>query len=66
MYVTHLSCPKCKATYESEKLIQLCDCGAPLLVDYDLGRVKAALSQRKAEGSRADPVAISRIAAGQG
>ena len=36
MYVTHLACPKCSATYESEKLIQLCKCGAPLLVEYDL------------------------------
>ena len=45
MYVTHLSCPKCSATYESEKLIQLCECGAPLLVDYDLGKVEAALTK---------------------
>ncbi len=42
MYVSHLSCPKCSATFESEKLIQLCECGAPLLVEYDLSKVQAA------------------------
>lgn len=40
MYVTHLACPKCGNTYESEKLIQLCECGSPLLVEYDLEKVK--------------------------
>lgn len=40
MYVSHLECPKCGATYVSEKPIQLCTCGAPLLVRYDLKRVK--------------------------
>lgn len=45
MYVTHLSCPKCHATYASEELRQLCHCGAPLLVDYDLAKVKAALTK---------------------
>ena len=40
MYVSHLECPKCKAHYESEKLIQLCQCGAPLLVRYDLKKIK--------------------------
>jgi threonine synthase len=45
MYVTQLSCPKCNATYESEKLIQLCECGAPLLVDYDLGKVQSVFKK---------------------
>ncbi len=40
MFVTHLSCPKCTATYESEELIQLCNCGAPLLVEYDFAQVQ--------------------------
>jgi threonine synthase len=43
MFVSHLACPKCSATYESEQVIQLCRCGAPLLVRYDLDQVKAAL-----------------------
>ena len=43
MYVSHLACPKCDATYESEQIIQLCRCGAPLLVHYDLERVRSAV-----------------------
>ena len=43
MYVSHLACPKCDATYESEQIIQLCHCGAPLLVRYDLEQVKEAV-----------------------
>jgi threonine synthase len=42
MFVSHLSCPKCSATYDSERLMQLCRCGAPLLVDYDLEAVRSA------------------------
>jgi threonine synthase len=40
MYVSYLECPKCGDKYESEKRIQLCRCGAPLLVRYDLKKVK--------------------------
>ncbi len=43
MYVSHLACPKCDATYESEQIIQLCRCGAPLLVRYDIERVRSAV-----------------------
>jgi threonine synthase len=52
MYVTHLECPKCQLTYESEQIMQLCKCGAPLLVCYDLDQVKGALSKEEL-GSRA-------------
>jgi len=45
MYVTHLSCPKCNNTYASEALIQVCDCGSPLLVEYDLDQVGAVLNK---------------------
>ena len=47
MYVTHLECPKCSKSYESEALIQLCECGAPLLVRYDLETVAEALQPEK-------------------
>jgi len=40
MYVSHLECPKCTKNYESEQIRQLCDCGAPLLVRYDLEKIK--------------------------
>jgi len=45
MYVSHLSCPKCDKTYESEALIQLCECGAPLLVEYDLEKVTSVFNK---------------------
>jgi threonine synthase len=52
MYLFHLECPKCNATYESDQRMQLCRCGAPLLVRYDLKKVrknfrKKALALRK-------------------
>jgi threonine synthase len=51
MYVSHLECSKCSATYESERLMQLCPCGGPLLVRYDLKRVGGAF-RREALSSR--------------
>lgn len=45
MYVSHLECPKCSANYDSEQIIQLCECGAPLLVRYDLEKIKENLSK---------------------
>ncbi|BBO67899.1 threonine synthase [Desulfosarcina alkanivorans] len=45
MFVTHLECPKCNRTYESEAAVQLCDCGSPLLVRYDLDKVKRAVTK---------------------
>ena len=49
MYVSNLSCPKCGKIYESEFLIQLCECGSPLLVEYDLDKVKTCLSKQMLE-----------------
>ena len=39
-YVTHLECSKCNKQYNSEEVHQLCECGAPLIVKYDLARIK--------------------------
>lgn len=41
-FPTTLRCPKCSATYNPGLVRNLCDCGAPLLVDYDLAAIKAA------------------------
>lgn len=43
-YVSHLECPKCDEKYEENKIQQLCKCGAPLLVRYDLEKVKENVS----------------------
>lgn len=39
-YVSHLQCPKCSNTYSHHELHQLCQCGSPLLVAYDLEKLR--------------------------
>ena len=46
MFLSHLECPKCNATYESEQRTQLCRCGSPLLVRYDLKKVKRTFRKK--------------------
>lgn len=45
MFASHLECPKCAATLDTEQLNQLCACGSPLLVKYDLEKVAATISK---------------------
>jgi len=40
-YVSHLYCPKCQLTYDHTEQNQLCTCGSPLLVAYDMDGLKA-------------------------
>lgn len=40
--VTHLECSLCKRKFEQGKVWNLCDCGGPLLVRYDLERMREA------------------------
>ncbi len=42
-YVSHLYCPKCGNTFDTKKKHQLCTCGSPLLVNYDLESIKENL-----------------------
>jgi len=35
-YIKGLHCPKCKKEYSEDQIRHLCDCGSPLLADYDL------------------------------
>lgn len=44
-YVSHLECSKCGKHYNSEEVHQLCECGGPLLVKYDLNKVKDNFSK---------------------
>ncbi len=39
-YLSSLECPKCGKQFDSNQIMQLCECGAPLLVRYDLDKVK--------------------------
>lgn len=45
-FVTNLKCAKCNKHYESEEVQQLCECGGPLVVKYDLEKVKKNLQKR--------------------
>ncbi len=40
-YLSHLSCPKCQKIYTKEEVHHLCTCGSPLLVNYDLQKLKS-------------------------
>ncbi|MBD8006076.1 threonine synthase [Bacillus norwichensis] len=42
-YATHLSCSKCPEVYPSDRVQQLCMCGAPLLVNYNLRKLAKVL-----------------------
>jgi len=37
--VSHLECARCRKQFEPGKVYNLCDCGSPLLVRYQLGRI---------------------------
>ncbi|WP_411346758.1 threonine synthase [Paenibacillus sp. WLX1005] len=39
-YVSHLQCPVCQTQYDTEHIHQLCACGSPLLVEYNLEQLK--------------------------
>ncbi len=35
-FLSHLECSRCRKTHDAERVQNLCDCGGPLLVRYDL------------------------------
>ncbi|MDR3177861.1 MAG: threonine synthase [Campylobacteraceae bacterium] len=48
MYATHLECPKCGGVFNCHEVVQLCQkCAAPLLVRYDLKKIKNRFSKKK-------------------
>ncbi|MEK3888706.1 threonine synthase [Bacillus sp. FSL K6-3431] len=53
-YATHLYCPKCSLTYEIIVIQQVCTCGAPLLVKYDLTTLAMELDSQKIKGRQND------------
>lgn len=42
-YISHLHCPKCQEEYKVGEQHQLCVCGSPLLVNYDLAALRKVL-----------------------
>lgn len=52
-YISHLYCPKCGNTYSQEQKHQLCTCGSPLLVEYELDQLGRDLSKEDLVGREA-------------
>ncbi|MFY9554541.1 MAG: threonine synthase [Blastocatellia bacterium] len=50
MNVTHLYCSACGKSHPARTLINLCDCGKPLMVAYDLDRAAATLTREALAG----------------
>ena len=44
-HVTHLECAACQKRYEAGKIHNLCECGGPLLVRYDLEAIRRSWSR---------------------
>jgi threonine synthase len=49
-YISHLVCPKCSETYNPQEINQLCVCGSPLLVEYDLEELGKKVSKEDLVG----------------
>lgn len=54
MYVSHLACSKCNETYDSEQRLNLCKCGAPLLVRYHLDKIRDIFTKDSLAGRPPD------------
>ncbi len=52
-YVSHLICPKCNKTYDHNEVNQLCSCGSPLLVKYNLDELAKDVSKEDLVGRSA-------------
>ncbi|HKS43477.1 MAG TPA: threonine synthase [Blastocatellia bacterium] len=50
MNVTHLYCSSCGKQHEARKLMNLCECGKPLMVAYDLERAAQSLTRESLAG----------------
>lgn len=53
-YVSHLYCPKCERTHSTKEKHQLCECGSPLLVAYDMDALKKAFQPEHLQGRNPD------------
>ena len=49
-YLTHLECSACAKHHSPHQLINLCDCGMPLLARYDLSAIRTTLKREDLSG----------------
>ena len=45
-FLSHLRCSRCERLYDCSTLFQLCECGAPLLAQYDLAACRDVLTKQ--------------------
>jgi threonine synthase len=45
-FATKIACPRCHADFPIGEIVNLCSCGSPLMVKYDLGKVSTAVDKR--------------------
>ena len=53
-FVTELECSRCSKRYDPDSLVNLCECGAPIYVKYDLQSLKTNLSKEDLNNRRSD------------
>src|SRR5918996_4268677 len=49
-FVSHLFCPRCGERHDPSEPHNVCTCGSPLVVEYDLDRVGAAVHREDLAG----------------
>jgi threonine synthase len=52
-FATEIVCPRCNNHFRLAQLLNLCSCGSPLLVRYDLKKATAALAKSSLQGRSA-------------
>lgn len=50
-HASNLICSRCRKQFQPNQALNLCDCGGPLLVSYDLGAIRARWNKSDLEGS---------------
>ncbi|MFO8061265.1 MAG: threonine synthase, partial [Bacillota bacterium] len=53
-HLSHLECPRCGEEYDPGQLQNLCACGSPLLVRYDLDSIGRSVDREELESGRGD------------
>ena len=60
-HLTHLECPRCGEKLDPTKLQNLCHCGAPLLVRYDMEAMGKDVTRADFENGRTDMWRFSKM-----
>ena len=50
-YLSHLECSSCQKTFEPTTLVNLCECGSPILARYHLDAAAAVVNKNRLQGS---------------